>query len=253
MVSLTCERCGKIFERDAFLANRSKLKFCSRECYQLIRKAEWVQVSCARCQRQVTVRAIYVARGQYKYCGDDCRRNAKTTAEEREKVCLTCGCYFRATGPSARYSRRRHCSLLCRQRRPYVTCAYCGRHFKDKPRPVRSKYCTRSCYRRATMSLPQRVAKLALEAMGVVFEFERKLGRYYVDFLLPRHGLVIEVDGEYWHALPRIRARDALKDAYCTALGYTVVRIPAQRVLASPREALEEAIGHVGTITGRMP
>jgi len=37
---------------------------------------------------------------------------------------------------------------------------------------------------------------------NILYEYNKKIGRFYVDFYLPLYKLVIECDGDYWHANP---------------------------------------------------
>lgn len=57
-----------------------------------------------------------------------------------------------------------------------------------------------------TSKLEQDFAEQFLEKLGVeyVWQFEAKdIGRFY-DFFLPKHNLIIEVDGSYYHSDPRV-------------------------------------------------
>ncbi len=57
-----------------------------------------------------------------------------------------------------------------------------------------------------TSKLEQDFAEQFLEKLGVeyIWQFEAKdIGRFY-DFYLPKHNLIIEVDGSYYHSDPRV-------------------------------------------------
>jgi len=41
-----------------------------------------------------------------------------------------------------------------------------------------------------------------LSTVGIAFVKQLHVPRYYCDFYLPRHNLIIEVNGDYWHANP---------------------------------------------------
>jgi very-short-patch-repair endonuclease len=60
--------------------------------------------------------------------------------------------------------------------------------------------------------------------------------RYIVDFLAPSILLVVEVDGAY-HV--RRGVADARRDRYLTRLGYRVLRLDADLVIAWLAEAVE--------------
>lgn len=57
------------------------------------------------------------------------------------------------------------------------------------------------------------------------------------DFLIDDK-LVVEIDGTTWHGGPEAVARDAARDEIIHAEGYTVLRIPASVVFATPAEAV---------------
>ncbi|MEK7767429.1 MAG: DUF559 domain-containing protein, partial [bacterium] len=64
---------------------------------------------------------------------------------------------------------------------------------------------------------------------------------YVADFYVPSYNQVIEVDGEYWHGKPEVKARDTRRDVELIALGYNVVRIPGNAIKKDARVALETA------------
>ncbi len=241
MTLCRCRQCGRRFEMPASQVRRGRGKYCSRACYRESRAAEWVEITCERCGRTRLVRKIYVDRGQYRFCSDDCRRNRRSTPEQRTKVCVTCGRTFTV---SAKFDTRRHCSLACRMRRYWSRCGFCRRWFKAKLHGGKpAVYCCRSCYLKAKLSEPQQLAREALESLGVEYNIEKRVGRYYVDFLIPDRSLVLEIDGEYWHSTERQRAKDPVRDRYLESLGLRVRHIPAPAVVADPIGAIREAVG----------
>lgn len=74
--------------------------------------------------------------------------------------------------------------------------------------------------------------KNALDAAGVdyVFQFPIPDTPYTADFYLPFRNTILEADGDYWHALPKAVAKDAVRDMRLSALGYRVVRLREQRI-----------------------
>ena len=87
---------------------------------------------------------------------------------------------------------------------------------------------------------PELIVQGLLEAICVVFQKQVPLGYYTVDFLLPDHKIVIQADGDYWHANPKIveqkglvlsriqrdrRRLDASCDSYLKNRGYRVIRL----------------------------
>ncbi len=53
-----------------------------------------------------------------------------------------------------------------------------------------------------------------LKNLGVHFIEQHKVGRYFFDFYAPDHSVLIEVNGDYWHNLPKNKKRDKLKSKY---------------------------------------
>jgi very-short-patch-repair endonuclease len=79
--------------------------------------------------------------------------------------------------------------------------------------------------------------------LGVSFRRQAVIGGYIVDFLAPRVGLVVEVDGGY-HCR-RCRA-DARRDRCLERAGYRVLRFEVQRVMADLPSVLELIIEQLG-------
>jgi len=93
---------------------------------------------------------------------------------------------------------------------------------------------------------PEKAVREILEGLGVPFSQEAPVGCYTVDFLIERHRLVIQADGDYWHAHPekypnpsrkqRERRRlDASCDAFLENRGFRVLRLWESELRANPR------------------
>ena len=102
----------------------------------------------------------------------------------------------------------------------------------------------------------QRIVREILEGLGVGFQSQAPLGHYTVDFLVPVSRLVIQADGDYWHAHPAVygeglkpltrvqqnrRRLDASCDSYLSNMGYNVLRL-WERDLKKQRTVCEQAI-----------
>ena len=73
--------------------------------------------------------------------------------------------------------------------------------------------------------------------LGVAFRRQQVVGQFIVDFLCTTLRLVIEVDGDAYHAT-RVRA-DIARDRKLARAGYTVLRIPASLVKRDLARAVE--------------
>ncbi len=64
-----------------------------------------------------------------------------------------------------------------------------------------------------------------LDALGVQYLAEHRIGPYTVDFLIPDRNIVVECDGSYWHSKPNVKARDIVRDKWLSDRGFQVVRL----------------------------
>ena len=81
--------------------------------------------------------------------------------------------------------------------------------------------------------------------LGVAFRRQVVIGQFIVDFLCPARRLIVEVDGDVYHAT-RVKT-DAAREQKLIRAGYIVLRIPASVVerdllqaVGMVREAIEE-------------
>lgn len=74
---------------------------------------------------------------------------------------------------------------------------------------------------RNKMSYPEQVAFDFLTRSGVQFEHQKKVDKYFPDFIIG--DIIIEIDGAQWHDAEKDMQRDAVLESH----GYSVVRIKA--------------------------
>jgi len=105
-----------------------------------------------------------------------------------------------------------------------------------------------------TSKLEETFAREFLEKLGVryIYQFEAKdIGRWY-DFYLPDHNLIIEIDGSYYHADPRVVSEDKLtpmhkhnmrvdelKNKWALSHGIPILRIWEKDIYDAPVKVLE--------------
>jgi len=140
----------------------------------------------------------------------------------------------------------------------YRACLVCGKEIRVIAALVkRKKFCSHSCNSIAQIqrgvvraySKPECQLAEALSQLGVKYEWQVPLAGYVADFLVRKSRVVIEVDGEYWHALPENVERDAKKDAALSSAGYRVYRIPSLTVVKDAAGAAESLVSKAGLIT----
>lgn len=86
-------------------------------------------------------------------------------------------------------------------------------------------------------SLEIAIARI-LDALKINYEPQKPIGWYVVDFYIPEHSLIIECDGNYWHGLPNIKAKDKQRDKWLFRHGYKVLRLGEDAIRKDPQLAL---------------
>lgn len=101
--------------------------------------------------------------------------------------------------------------------------------------------------RQASPTSIERYLMVGLDTAGIPYVFQFVVGnKFMCDFGFPDAMLIVECDGEYWHSTPTQRRRDASKDAYLQACGYTVVRFSDKQLqhdLPACIEAIKALVG----------
>lgn len=204
----TCEQCGQPLKGAQLKSGR---RFCCRACYEESRQVKMITKHCPVCDKDFVVPLATASR--YTVCSYACR-----TVETKYIVCERCGKLFRAE----KHIDRHYCSEKCRRPARMTACRHCGKDFRTGPSSNR-QFCSIACYRRFTgENNIEKQARQALQALGIAFIQEHRVGRYSVDFMLPHHQIALEIDGTYWHQDKR---RDARKDAFLRKYNLRVVRI----------------------------
>ncbi len=80
-----------------------------------------------------------------------------------------------------------------------------------------------------------------LRLKGFRFRRQHPVGPYIADFFCRERRLIVELDGSV-HGQPSQARRDAQRDAYLKALGYTVLRISNGMVLEAPELFVEKVV-----------
>jgi very-short-patch-repair endonuclease len=228
-----CLTCGSAITS----RNRRKAKYCCHAC-RVADRASYtgrslnrITKTCPACGREFAV-AVSVAK-RYNFCSRDC-----SASRGLDATCARCDGPFR----HSQVQRRRYCCETCRRPPALVACAHCHEAFRVAPSTAgKRRYCSRRCYvsSGAETSI-ERIVRETLEASGVKFEVQVPIGPWVVDFLIDR--LVIEADGDYWHA--RRPGADARKTADLLSRGLSVWRLSESHIV-SPDFAvsLQQALG----------
>jgi very-short-patch-repair endonuclease len=95
-----------------------------------------------------------------------------------------------------------------------------------------------SLARRPASSLEQHTAS-ALRKLKIHFRSHKIVCPYVLDFFLPDLNIDLECDGSYWHSIPKVKSREAKRDAYIKSLGMRVVRISDKQDILSELKKLK--------------
>lgn len=221
-IEKTCQECGISF----FVPpSASKQKYCSSRCFgkahaRYMKEHPSVgqkQVTriCEQCGSSFEIHAYRVKRGEGRFCSYDCLNAWKRTIRGKEHPLY---------------------------RRILKPCEWCGELFECKPSTVHwRRFCSRQCQGSWTIHNQDReytsieiLTAQILDSLNVNYKQQFKIGRYLCDFALPRHKLVIECDGVYWHSSAKQQATDKRKNEYLMSQGYTVLRLSGDTIRESP-------------------
>ncbi len=261
----TCKFCGKQFETYHLSIERGK-KFCSKDCgYKA--SITVTEKCCEICGKVFAFAKRRISR--QRFCSYDCFV-AHKLLKQVPIECLTCGKDF--TVIPSRAKKAKYCSVECQQvitipamraanpikyNSVFVNCQLCGKKYLvNKARLKRTRFCSHSClslYNRATNPTISKVERRLGEAMaekGFTFEAQAVLCSVTVaDFFFREIGLVIFVDGDYWHGstFPEQENRDRRINARLAESGYMVKRFwereindNIEAVLLTLEEAVED-------------
>jgi len=89
-----------------------------------------------------------------------------------------------------------------------------------------------------------------LDALGVEYETQKRIGPYFVDIYVSLKNLVIECDGEWWHSQPEAIRRDKAKDTYLKKRGYYVLRLPERVIRGGEASQVLEDVLFGGVVNG---
>ena len=199
-------------------------------------------------------------------------RSAIARSRRIKRQCLVCGDGFEVLPSVAKDPRgrgkfcSRECDAVFRRLRTgpehplfkekvQINCDFCGEVFEVKQSVARrpeTRFCSRSCHGSWSIRAQGgRVSSLEvavaahLDSLGVTYEWQVRVGRFLVDFQIG--DLVVEADGVYWHAQPKVVARDKRKDGVIAAKGLRLIRLPECEIKAGDFSRLDAALAEIPT------
>jgi len=256
-VKRECPACGELYEADSGRLRWGRETACSRDCsYRLrgLQKENRTTLICPVCEAEFTrtPRQIKAKHGA-SFCSPACQYAGRSLGLTVRVVTKP---YVLVAPPQSAESRAR--AVATRRTRDNYECT-------DEMRVRRSEATTRAMAegRISAVSKLEDVAAKALDLQGVGYRrqvgIRGALGRYVacVDFMLD-DGRVLEVNGTYWHADPRVypdgprfesqrrgEAGWARKAAALAALGIPLLVVWERELRDDPAEAIRVALAAV--------
>lgn len=111
--------------------------------------------------------------------------------------------------------------------------------YKDKREVNKKKYMEGQAEKMAKeMTAPERKFYKMIKSMEIEVEQQKILNDVIYDFYLPKHNVLVEIDGDYYHGNPEVyqegelngmqlknKKNDLYKDNLAKGLGYTLERV----------------------------
>jgi len=231
--AVNCLNCGKEIYVIPSVAKRGKGKFCSKACSNSFNSKKRIGKPSPQSRINI-LKAHEAVRGKPAW-----NRKDKITL-----ICQFCGQSYLVH--ECEVNRSKFCSRICANKhktaikgtshplwkRQLCACEWCGKEVWVKPAKLQEfRFCSRQCLgawtavRNHKPTIPEQIIANMLTELQIPFDTEYRIGKYSCDFTLPQHYIVIEVDGDYWHSLPKQKRFDKVKDSYLQGQGWKVIRI----------------------------
>ena len=201
-----CDICGVIFTRARKDIRENTL--CSKEC----RNKNIINpnpskpkniVKCEICNVSVEVVDSKLKKQKYFTCSRKCYSEHRKIKYNKDNIynyqnkianCKTCNLELKTSNWYINNKNNLFCSKECY-----------WQHRKDD---YLNSYYQPSIHKNRKETNPEKMVRLFLEKNNIIFEQEKPMNRYFLDFYLPEYNIAIEVYGDYWHANPEIYGND---------------------------------------------
>jgi len=181
------------------------------------------------------------------------------------KECIICGNIYPII--LSRYESSKYCSQECLNEskrritgeehplynKSDITCDYCGKTYREKPAKIKMyerHFCSRRClgcyttsHRNNPSNIEKKLANYLIEnKISFICQFKYQLG--VADFFI-KPNLIIEVDGDYWHNLPKVKERDKRQTLFLEEEGYKVLHLWEKEINKNPDECIKRILEYI--------
>lgn len=226
--TITCIKCGK---RHTARMPKGR-KFCSEICKNTAKRPQrktGKNINCFQCGKEK-----YVAKSGVKD-KNFCSRSCANIYQARDKIefnCKTCKNKFYWSKSRIKNNNPTYCSIDCRN--------------KDdewiKNASIKANLCQQN---KKGLNKLELLGKTLLEQLNVEYDEQILVAeKFLVDVIIPKHNLIIQWDGDYWHGHPsklkngipdsrqkKRMALDKSQDAYLEKCGYKILRFWEHEVI----------------------
>lgn len=258
-----------------------------------------VTVNCAWCGKGVETFPSRIKRYEQRnsnfYCSAECKKeywhkhrigknNPKSINSATTVQCTQCGKEYNLPNWHATRKGGHFCSKKCKatwmgisfsgegnpgfkkESHVDIRCPCCGKIFSTRKSQIErfnNNYCSRACSDSANLrsnTEPELFIRNFLQLSNISFEQQKVIAnKFRVDFLLPDYQIIIEAQGDYWHANPlkyeavinkiqlKNTTRDKSKYNYLTKCGYTVFGIWENDIKEDIQKAMKPVLKYIET------
>lgn len=132
-----------------------------------------------------------------------------------------------------------------------VKCSWCNKKFKRITNHIKKiNFCSSQCrifyiyknlMKRKDTSIELKMEKV-LQKFRINYSKQVPIEKLaIVDFLLPNK-IIIQCDGNYWHNLPKMKARDIKQDNILNSKGYKIYRFTETEINKSPIRCIRKVV-----------
>ena len=206
---IICDNCGRVFYRRKYHIDRQSSKqqnkFCSVECeFEFKHKQAETIRECEQCGTNFTV----LQSDPKRFCSIDCQHIWQTTRVGElnprftsvSMPCSYCGKDHYVKPYKLDEQQYFFCSVGCRQSW-YAEIYSQTKEFSELHRNKILKQISDGVFQ-SIDSQPQLIVNKLLDKLFILYEREHPYVYYAVDNYLVDYNLIIEVQGDYWHANP---------------------------------------------------
>ncbi len=228
-MEVKCSNCGKIIDKDKYRIEHYKNLFCDKKC-----KAEWQsrippelhphykhglssgsKFVCVNCKKN-GVRKHF----KQKYCSVSCQMNYeyKTGTRDKFKITKKANDAVRKNGqpklkgkPTAMKGKTKANGLYNK-----------SWGFQKGNENIVNKYPEKHpnyiLAQKGHRTMPEKIMEKLLIEKNIEYIYNQRIGKYWVDFLLIKNNLILEVDGHHWH-----QKDNPERDNYLKSRGYDIL------------------------------